>query len=319
MQVRVLGTLEIVADDRAPVSLASPKLRRLLAALVVDATRVVSADRLADVVWGDDQPEHSTGALHNLVSRLRRLLRSAAASEDHAVTLLTRAPGYVLALDDDQLDARRFERLVQEARTVLDDDPARAAADLDRALDLWRGDAYAEFGDETFARFEAARLGELRVGAHEARVEAALAQGHTDDAIARLEPLIGRQALRERPHAQLMVALHLAGRQAEALAVYRRYRARLGDELGLEPSTALQDLERRVLRGDPTLIRCTRCRPRPPRRGRRARLPATACRRCRPSMSTPVDDRATCRRPRSSSDARRWSRRSPRRSAMPRS
>lgn len=256
IQARVLGTLEVVADGQ-PVALASSKLRRLLAALLVEAGTVVSTDKLADGVWGNEPPANVTGALQSQVSRLRGRLR-AAATETGGLAVLTQAPGYALAMDDDVLDAHRFERLVVQARALVADEPVRAAAMLDDAVALWRGDAYAEFRDETFARFEAARLEELRANAYEERIEAALAQGETDDAIARLELLTGRHPLRERPQAQLMVALYRVGRQADALASYRRYRQLLDDELGLEPSHDLQELERRVLRADADLVRSSR-------------------------------------------------------------
>ncbi|HSJ43807.1 MAG TPA: BTAD domain-containing putative transcriptional regulator [Euzebyales bacterium] len=249
MHVRVLGTLEVVTDDGGPVPLPSPKLRRLLAALVIDAGSVVSADRLADVVWGDDPPKNATGALHNLVSRLRGRLR---ADDARPVTVETRAPGYTVTLARDMLDATRFADLVDRARAASGD-PAAAADLYDEALGLWRGDAYAEFRDEEFARAEAARLGELRVTATEERIEAALALGRTDDAVARLEVLNDAQPLRERPQALLMVALYRAGRQADALAAYRDYRDLLDRELGLEPSAALRSLEQQILRGDPQL------------------------------------------------------------------
>lgn len=249
MGVRVLGTLEVVAGDGTRVPLASPKLRRLLAALLVNAGSVVSVDRLADVVWGDDPPGNATGALHNLVSRLRGKLRPLAAE---GVELATRAPGYVLTVERSAVDASRFGELVEQARAATDEPGATLAA-YDQALALWRGDAYAEFRDEPFARAEASRLGELCTTAVGERIEATLALGRTDDAIAQLEPLIDAHPLRERPRALLMVALYRAGRQADALAAYRGYREVLGAELGLEPSADLQGLEQRILQGDPQL------------------------------------------------------------------
>lgn len=253
MQVRVLGTVEIIAADGTTVDLGSPKLRRLLAALLVNAGAVVSVDRLADIVWGDDQPANATGALHNLMSRLRRRIPS----EDAPPTLVvhTRAPGYVLELADGALDAQRFERLAEDARSVLASRPDAAAALLDEALALWRGDAYAEFRDDLFARGEAARLDELHAAAQEDRVEVSLRRGQHHEAVTRLELLTARQPLRERPHAQLMLALYGSGRQADALAVYRRYHARVAEELGLEPSDDLRALEERILRNDPELGR----------------------------------------------------------------
>ncbi|HEX6255580.1 MAG TPA: BTAD domain-containing putative transcriptional regulator [Euzebyales bacterium] len=249
VRVRVLGTLEIVGDDGASIALASPNLRRLLAGLVLNAGTVVSVDRLADIVWGDDPPTNTTGAVQTLVSRLRSRLPQ---NDTHVPQIVTRAPGYVLDLADQTLDATVFAGLVERAQAA-GADAATVAGLLDEALALWRGDAYAEFRDEPFARAEAARLTELRAAALEDRAEAALAQGDTDGAIARLELLTREHPLRERPHAQLMIALYRAGRHADALAVYRRYRSVLDEELGLEPSAELQHVERQILRADPDL------------------------------------------------------------------
>jgi predicted ATPase/DNA-binding SARP family transcriptional activator len=249
VRVRVLGTLEIVDDDGTPIALTSPNLRRLLAGLVLNAGTVVSVDRLADIVWGDDPPTNTTGAVQTLVSRLRSRLPE---NDTDALQIVTRAPGYMLDLDARALDATVFADLVARAHAA-GDDAVTASALLDEALALWRGDAYAEFRDEAFARADVARLTELRAGALEDRAESALAQGDTDDAIARLELLTREHPLRERPHAQLMIALYRSGRHADALAVYRRYRARLDEELGLEPSSDLQHVERQILRADPEL------------------------------------------------------------------
>ena len=264
MQLRVLGTLEVArAGDGGPATdVTSPKLRRLLAVLAVSCGQVVPVDRIADALWGDAPPRNVEGALHSLVSRLRSVLRSAGASGDAGV--LTRPPGYLLDLGDDGLDARRFAALAARGRALLDEDAAAAAAVLDEALALWRGPAYAEFADEEFARAEAIRLTELRATASEDRVEAALRLGQAAEAIARLETLIADDPLRERPHAQLILALYRSARQAEALAVYRRYRERLDAELGIEPSPALARLEAQVLRQDPALDWTPPAPPAPP-------------------------------------------------------
>jgi predicted ATPase/DNA-binding SARP family transcriptional activator len=262
LRLRVLGTFELVgtssgdqAGGGAAALMSSPRVRRLLAALTVHAGSVVSADRLADVVWGDAQPANIDGALHSLVSRLRAILRSAGSDPAHeeGIAVLTRPPGYLLRVGPDDLDARLFAELAARAKWVLSTEPAEAARLLDEALDLWRGPAYAEFVDENFARAEAARLEELRTTASEDRVEAALLLGRADAAVARLEAIVAAHPLRERPHAQLMLALYRTARQADALAVHRRYRERLDRELGLEPSADLQDLQTRMLRQDPTL------------------------------------------------------------------
>jgi DNA-binding SARP family transcriptional activator len=151
-------------------------------------------------------------------------------------------------------DAARFEDLVGQARhAAAEDQPGQAAALLDEALALWRGEAYAEFAHEDFARAEAARLDELRVSAIEDRIDAELALGHHAEAATRAERLISACPLRERPHAQLMLALYRCGRQADALTVYRDYRDRLDDDLGLSPSAALQQLHADILRQEPAL------------------------------------------------------------------
>lgn len=250
MTIRVLGTLDVVADGGQRVALSSPKVRHLLAALLIDAGAVVTADRLADAIWGDEPPANTAGALHNLVSRLRALLRSAGSG---GCEVLTRAPGYVLELGTTELDAAQFERHARAARDIVDRDPRRAAEMLDVALGLWRGDAYAEFVDDVSARAEAARLDELRVVAQEDRIAAALAVGRPDEAVVLAERLTAAHPLRERPHAQLMRGMYRTGRHADALAVYRGYREHLHEELGLDPSADLQRLERDILRGDPGL------------------------------------------------------------------
>jgi predicted ATPase/DNA-binding SARP family transcriptional activator len=245
MRFRVLGTLEVVDASGAALPLGSAGLRRLLALLLVHAGTVVSADRIADVLWGDQPPVNPTNALHNLVSRLRKVIGNG---------LLTRAPGYVLRVAADETDAGSFDELVARARAAATAErPGDAAALLDQALALWSGPAYAEFADEDFARAEAARLDELRVTAVEERVDAELALGAHAAAAARAETLIAAHPLRERPHAQLMRALYRGGRQADALRVYRDYRDRLDQDLGLTPSASLQRLHEEVLRQSPAL------------------------------------------------------------------
>jgi predicted ATPase/DNA-binding SARP family transcriptional activator len=245
MRFRVLGTLQVADTSGAALPIGSARLRRLVALLLVHSGAVVSTDRIVDVLWGDRPPVNPTNALHNLVSRLRKVI---------GPVLLARAPGYVLQVSAGEIDAGRFEDLVRQARdAVTADQPDRAAALLDQALTLWGGPAYAEFADEDFARAEAARLDELHVTALEERVDAALALGHHAAATARAETLTSDHPLRERPHAQLMRALYRGGRQADALAVYREYRDRLDEELGLSPSASLQQLHADILRQDPAL------------------------------------------------------------------
>ncbi|MGH3823195.1 MAG: BTAD domain-containing putative transcriptional regulator [Pseudonocardiaceae bacterium] len=248
VRIGMLGSLRVGDDGRL---LRSPRLRRLFAMLLIHHDTVISADRFAQALWGDAQPSDATSALQTLVWRLRDALRSTGC--EPAVQVLTRAPGYLLQVDLEQVDALRFERLLNVARIRLPDQPDEAAALLEDALSLWRGPAYAEFADEEFARAEAARLEELRLAAVSDWVDAALALGRSADAIGRLEFLIAAHPLRERPHAQLMLALHRIGRSTEALEAFRAYRELLVEELGLDPSQELRDLEAAIIRRDPSL------------------------------------------------------------------
>ena len=243
VEIRLLGPLE-VQDGGTPLVLPRRQQRALLAALALRAGEVVSTDRLVADLWGESAPASATGSLQNTVSALRKLL-----GRD---VLVTQAPGYRLAVDADSVDANRFERLLEAARTA---EPAARAQLLREALALWRGPALADLDEEDFARLEAARLDELRVTAHEERVDAELELGRHAALVGELETLVATHPLRERLRGQLMLTLYRCGRQAEALEVYRAARLALADELGLDPSPELQELERRVLRQDPSLAR----------------------------------------------------------------
>jgi DNA-binding SARP family transcriptional activator/class 3 adenylate cyclase len=247
----VLGPLE-VRDGRRSVRVGSAKQRCLLAALLVHANAVVSLDRLGDILWGDDPPHDVAATLQTYVSRLRTALDPP--DSDGAAAILTRAPGYLLSLDQDQVDASRFERLVRDAQGRAGaGEPVAAAALLDEALELWRGDAFAEFADMDFARVEALRLEELRRVAIEERVEANLSLGRHADVVGELEGITSANPLAERPRRQLMIALYRCGRAADALRAFQEYREILRDELGIDPSAALAQLERDILDRKPTL------------------------------------------------------------------
>ncbi len=242
MQFRVLGSLEVRRGDDL-VDIGSSNERKVLAALLVDANAVVSTSRLIEVLWGDDPPTSDRNALQTYVARLRRRLTTAATP----APIVTRPPGYAIELRPHQLDSLRFREMVDLARSTLHVDPARALELLDDALALWRGPAFAEFADDDVARGEAACLEELRQTAVAHRVEALLALGRSPDAVSVLEGVVAAHPLSERPHAQLMRALAQCGRQVDALRLYQRFRQRLADELGLEPSAALRDLESDIL------------------------------------------------------------------------
>jgi DNA-binding SARP family transcriptional activator len=240
MEYRVLGPLEVRAGE-GPLSLGGAKQRALLALLLLNANHVVSRDRLIDALWGDEPPETALTSLQVYVSRMRKLLP--------AQTLQTRPPGYMLEIEPETLDLKRFERLVAESRKT---DPLRASQLLREALGLWRGPALAEFGDEPFAHAERWRLEDSHLAALEERIEADVALGRHGELTGELEALVAAHPHRERLRAQLMLALYRSGRQADALSAYRDAQAVL-DELGLEPSAALKQLERQVLTHDSSL------------------------------------------------------------------
>jgi DNA-binding SARP family transcriptional activator len=231
-----------VRDGDRVIPLGGPRQRAVLAVLLTRANEVVSTDRLIEELWGDEPPGKVANVLQTYVSHLRKEL-----GPD---TLLTRAPGYLVQADPGQLDLERFERMLEKARGV---GPEQAAATLREALALWRGPALADFAYEPFAQAEIVRLEELRLTALEWRIEADLAIGRHSELVGELEGLVGKHPLRERFRGLLMLALYRSGRQAEALDAYQAARRALVDELGIDPSPALQELERAILRQDRSL------------------------------------------------------------------
>jgi predicted ATPase/DNA-binding SARP family transcriptional activator len=249
---RILGPLEGFRDGRSLLP-RGPSQQALLLSLLLHANEVVSTSRLIDDVWGEHPPATAAKMVHIYVSELRKLLEPDVPAEAARV-LVTRPPGYMLRIEPERLDANRFARLIREGRRALENArPADAVTILDEALTLWRGPPLAEFSDRPFARTEAARLEELRLTAVEDRIEAALSLGSDAGLVGELETLVAAHPLRETLRRQLMLALYRAGRQAEALDVYKKTRDLLVAELGIEPSRALHDLERAILRQDPSL------------------------------------------------------------------
>jgi predicted ATPase/DNA-binding SARP family transcriptional activator len=247
VEFRILGSIE-ADDDGLALDLGGMRERTLLARLLLSANRVVSADRLAEDLWAGDPPPHSMATLRVYISRLRRALGPQASA------LLTRAPGYRLNVDDDQLDAARFDRLVRAADAdMAAGRPEAAAMALREALDLWRGPALADVADLAFARADASRLEEGRLTALENRVEADLACGRHASLIAELDGLAASHPLRERLTGQRILALYRCGRQADALRAHAELRARLAEELGIDPSPDLRRMQERILRQDPAL------------------------------------------------------------------
>jgi len=232
MDLQLLGPVEATLDGR-PIPLGATKQRAVLAMLGLHANATVSMDRLVDGLWGDDPPATAEKMVQLYVSRLRRLLNGAA-------EIVTRGRGYELRIDQERVDAARFERLVRQGAQ-------------DEALSLWHGEALADVSQEPFAAAEIRRLEELRLQAGERAVDSDLAAGRDPEALARLERLIDEQPLRERLRAQRMLALYRSGRQAEALDTYVAARRRLVDDAGVEPGAELHELHARILRQDPAL------------------------------------------------------------------
>jgi DNA-binding SARP family transcriptional activator len=246
LELRLLGPLEVVVGERE-VAVGGMKPRALLAALALEPGRVVSSDRLIESLWPGDPPETAGHAVQVYVSQLRKALGAA--------QIARQGPGYALSVEPDHIDVHRFVELAGEGREQLAaGDPAAAATVLRDALALWRGSALADFTYEPFAQTEIARLEELRLVAVEERIEADLALGRHTELVSELEALVDSQPLRERPRAQLMLALYRSGRQADALAAYRSARETLVDDLGIDPGPELKGLEAAILRQDESLL-----------------------------------------------------------------
>ena len=244
LSFRILGPLEVWRGG-ALVPLGAAKQRALLALLLVRRGEV-ARDVLIDALWGEHPPKGARNTLQVYASRVRRALGPA--------VLETTGFGYRLRLDHKAVDAEQFEHLYELGREQLaSDDPEVAAVSLTEALALWRGPALADFHYDAFAQTEAGRLNELRLACLEERIEADLQLGRHAVLIGELEGLIIEHPLRERLRGQLILALYRAGRQSEALAQYQATRKMLADELGLEPSPELRELERMVLGHDPKL------------------------------------------------------------------
>jgi DNA-binding SARP family transcriptional activator len=255
VRFRVLGPLEVTGPDGAVLDVGGAKPRALLTLLLADAGRVVGIDRIVSTLWGDEPPPTVTGTLQAYVSNLRRVLEPERGPREAPTVLLTRPPGYLVRIEADDLDLQRFPRLVEEGdRAVSAGDPASGIALLDQALALWRGEPLAELSDLPTVATDRLRLTELHVRARERRCDALIAVGRPEGAVADLEHLVGEHPLRERLWARLVTALYAADRQADALDAYRRCAELLRGELGIDPGPELRDLERAVLRQDPTLL-----------------------------------------------------------------
>ncbi|HEX7625620.1 MAG TPA: BTAD domain-containing putative transcriptional regulator [Gaiellaceae bacterium] len=236
LEFRLLGSLEVTTDGGA-VAVSGRNQRSLLTLLLLRANQAVSAERLVYEMWGEEPPKSAAASLQNAVSQLRKLLGPG--------VLLTKAPGYALAVSPEQIDVGRFERLVRESQQAV---PAERSRLLREALALWHGPALADSELESFAQEEARRLEELRMAATEDWLDAELELEHHRAVLPQLESLLRANPLRERLRSQFMLALYRAGRQADALKAYHEGRKLLVDELGIEPGRPLQQLYAQILR-----------------------------------------------------------------------
>ena len=251
MRFGVLGPLEVVADDGGRCDPSAGRQRRLLLALLVVRDGAVDVDRLADIVWGQDErlPEHPVAAVRTYIARLRRVLEPDGAGGEPSV-LVGGPDRFRLVLDGHEVDAVAFEAELEQATALVGEDVQAALEVVERGLGRWRGRALAEVADEAWAQPDAVRLEELRLAAEELRVRCLLDLGCHSEALPDLERTVREHPLRERPHGQLMVALHRCGRSGEATEVFRGLRERLVEELGLDPSAELGRMHRRLLEGD---------------------------------------------------------------------
>lgn len=266
LDIRVLGPLEILSSG-AEVPLGGPRQRLVLALLVIAAGRAVSAERLVDEIWGDDEPTTGTGPLRTYIWQLRRLLEpgtepapaaTGRGEEGEADTatgvLVSRSGSYLLDIDRQQIDAVRFEQLFTDSRAAAASGrPGLALARLNEALALWRGPAFGDLGTEAAVQPEAVRLEQLRVGARELRAEMLLATGQHLQVADELGGLARVHPERERLWAMLMTALYRSGRQGDALRCFQEARSTLIEDMGLEPGPELRGLEEAILRQDPDL------------------------------------------------------------------
>jgi DNA-binding SARP family transcriptional activator/predicted ATPase len=245
MLVRILGPFQL-EDGGRQITVGGIRQRAVLADLVLNANEVMSREQLLVELWGEDAPPSAANALQAAISRLRRVLP--------AGRLITAPPGYMLRLFPAELDVGQFEQLIFEGRDALAGGAAAEAVQLlDQAMMLWRGHPLTDFRYEPFAQAEIARLEELRLACLEERNEANLALGSAGALTAELGRMVTDHPLRERLRGQLMLALYRSGRQADALEAYRQFRSTLMEELGLEPSSALRELQAAILHHDPVL------------------------------------------------------------------
>jgi DNA-binding SARP family transcriptional activator len=248
--VRVLGPLQVIVDD-VPADVGGPRQRCVLARLIAEHGRVVSADRLIEDLYADEAPPQALAAVQSYVSHLRRALEPGRPARTPSGVLVTSPPGYAIQLGQDAVDAWSFEDEIHQAAGL--DDPVAAHNRLSSALASWRGPAFQEFGGMAWADLEASRLEEMRLMGTERLANAVLRLGRAAQAVADLDRLTAEHPLREEAWRLLALALYQSGRQGDALSALRRARARLSADLGVDPGPALRELESDILAQAPHL------------------------------------------------------------------
>jgi DNA-binding SARP family transcriptional activator/WD40 repeat protein len=241
MEFAVLGPLTVTIDQE-PVNLGGPKQRAVLAMLIAHHGVPVSAESIVGAVYGEDAPAGRRRTVQVYVSTLRSIIGD---------VIVKRGSGWLLDVPRESVDAARFEDTYESARDM---EPDAAASALREALALWRGHAFADIESHGLLTAEVTRLGELRLSAQEARIESDLQAGRDADLVGEIEGLLVEHPYRERFRAQHMLALYRAGRQREALRSFRQMRDLLVDELGVDPTPELRDLEQRILEQDESLV-----------------------------------------------------------------
>lgn len=251
MNFGILGPLLFcTGDDSAPAP-SAPKPRQLLALLLINANRTVSADYCIEELWEGDPPPSAAATLQTYVMQIRKSLSR---KDSTSQRLLTRERGYRFVMETDEFDVDIFESRVRRARAVLAGEDDVQAGDLLReALSVWRGPVFADVSTGPVLQMWATSLNEARLAVLENRIEVDLRLGRHRELIGELSGMVQRSPLLESLHAHLIIALYRSGRQVHALQVYERLRHKLAAELGLEPTPELQHLHTRVLRSDPEL------------------------------------------------------------------
>ncbi len=246
VRYKLLGAFEVVGSrDCTPMA---PKLRSVLALLLLQANRVVNQATLIDELWGRDPPQSAATTVQTYIYHLRKTFAAEKLNPPHHRLLATKPPGYLFHTEPEQVDAEVFERLVRQGRDSMEDGhPREAAASLSRALRLWTGPALADVPQGNLLHAHAVYLQEQRINALELRIQVNISLGRQRQLIPELSALVCAHPFNEWFHGQLIAALNGAGRRSEALLAYQNLRGLLSQELGVDPSAALQRLQLQVL------------------------------------------------------------------------